>query len=121
MGSFIKATAGRHRVASRSFVLNVPSSRGREGYGGTGGGHSAKGDVMRFQGGFLLILAAAAVLPAIPASAQGYGGPSVYSEPLPPPPGQRRYDDSTSPSAQSADPRDRRYYPSNSAPVSDGR
>jgi lipoprotein-anchoring transpeptidase ErfK/SrfK len=78
---------------------------------------------MRFQGGFLLILAAAAVGPAVPASAQGYGGPtSVYSEPLPPPggPGQRRYEDVTSAPGQ-ADPRDRHYYPSNSAPVSDAR
>jgi lipoprotein-anchoring transpeptidase ErfK/SrfK len=80
---------------------------------------------MRNQGGFLLttILAAAAVLPAVPASAQGYGGPtSVYSEPLPPPggPGQRRYEDVGSYPVQ-ADPRDRHYYPSNSAPISDAR
>ena len=73
---------------------------------------------MRFQGGFLLIVGAAAMLPAVPASAQGYGGPvSVYSEPLPPAggPGQRRYDDVDSRPAQ-ADPRDRHYYPSSSAP-----
>jgi lipoprotein-anchoring transpeptidase ErfK/SrfK len=80
---------------------------------------------MRVQGGFLLttIVAAAAVLPAVPASAQGYGGPtSVYSEPLPPPggPGERRYEDVGSYPAQ-ADPRDRHYYPSNSAPLSDAR
>jgi lipoprotein-anchoring transpeptidase ErfK/SrfK len=72
---------------------------------------------MRFQGGFLLILAAAALLPAVPASAQGYGGPvSVYSEPLPPPggPGQRRYQDVETYPVQ-ADPRDRHYYPGTSA------
>src|SRR5437588_7945400 len=75
---------------------------------------------MRVQSGFLLtILAAAAILPAVPASAQGSGGPvSVYSEPLPPAagPGQRRYEDANSYPVQ-ADPRDRHYYPSNSAPA----
>ncbi len=80
--------------------------------------------MLRFFGGFLLTLSAAAVLPAAPATAQSYGSPgSVYSEPLPPPPGQRRYDDvnvnQASPAAQ--DPRDQHYYPSSSAPAADTR
>ena len=47
-------------------------------------------------GRFLLILPAAAVLLGGSARAQGYGGYSVYSEPLPPP-GIARYNDYDSP------------------------
>ncbi len=80
--------------------------------------------MVRLYGGFLLMLSAAAVLPAAPASAQSYGGAdSVYSEPLPPPAGQRHYDDVTvyQPDSAAQDPRDQPYYPSNSAPGSDAR
>ncbi len=80
--------------------------------------------MVRLYGGFLLMLSAAVVLPAAPAGAQSYGSSdSVYSEPLPPPPGQRRYDDATVYRSGSAaqDPRDQRYYPSGSAPGSDAR
>ncbi len=81
--------------------------------------------MVRLYGGFLLMLSAAAILSAAPASAQSYGSSSsaVYSEPLPPPAGQRRYDDVNTYQSGSAtqDPRDQRYYPSSSAPASDAR
>jgi lipoprotein-anchoring transpeptidase ErfK/SrfK len=77
--------------------------------------------MLRFYGGFLLVATAAAMLPSASATAQGYGGPvSVYSEPLPPPSGQRRYNDADSAQVQ-VDPRERRYYPGSAAPPSDSQ
>jgi lipoprotein-anchoring transpeptidase ErfK/SrfK len=69
----------------------------------------------RLHGRFLLILPAAAVLLATPAGAQGYGGAGVYSEPLPPLPGQSRYDDVRRPTGSIPEPR-AHYYPSNTSP-----
>ena len=62
----------------------------------------------------LFIVPAVAVLLAGPASAQGYGNQGVYSEPLPPPPGQSRYNDQNSRAPTGAIPQDSRsghYFP----------
>src|SRR6478609_9687593 len=70
----------------------------------------------------LFIVPAVAVLLGGPASAQGYGSnQGVYSEPLPPPPGQSRYNDQNSRAPTGAIPQDSRsghYFPSSNA--SDG-
>jgi lipoprotein-anchoring transpeptidase ErfK/SrfK len=73
-------------------------------------------------GRFLLILPAAAVLLAAPASAQGYGSSPVYSQSLPPP-GIAQYDtyDARRPTGSvPQDSRGRHYYPSNASPAGFG-
>jgi lipoprotein-anchoring transpeptidase ErfK/SrfK len=68
----------------------------------------------------LFIVPAVAVFLAGPASAQVYGNQGVYSEPLPPPSGQARYEDLDSRRPTSVIPQDSRsghYYPSSTGAV----
>src|SRR5690242_13655014 len=107
---------------ARSIVLNAPSSRGNAGDGrGTGAATVARGGRMiGICGRSLFIVPAVAIFLAGPASAQVYGNQGVYSEPLPPPTGQARYEDLDSRRPTSAIPQDSRsghYYPSSTGAV----